>query len=112
MVRNDGTPDEKKFLGITSRKIRVPDDRYIYYIRMGYNPLDKIQAKDVPAYAQDIPALYDHYTPQSWVEKKREQLWERLNNVAYIVAFIELHWQGYRIVEYSYWSCMLKWISN
>ena len=25
MVRNDGTPDKKKFLGITPRKIRIPD---------------------------------------------------------------------------------------
>ena len=112
MVRNDGTPDEKKFLGITPRKIRVPDDRYIYFLRPGYRYDEKIQAKDVPAYAQNIPALYDHYTPQSWAEKKSEQLWRRLNNVAYIVAFIELHLQGYRIVEYSDWSYMLKWLSN
>ncbi|RIA99238.1 hypothetical protein C1645_811715 [Glomus cerebriforme] len=32
MVRNDGTSDKKKFLGITPHKIRVPDDRYIDYI--------------------------------------------------------------------------------
>jgi hypothetical protein len=74
MVRNDGTPDEKKFLDVTSRKIRVPDDQYINFLWVGYNYDDKIQAKDVPAYAQDIPALYNHYTPQSWAEKKREQL--------------------------------------
>ena len=87
MVRNDGTPDEKKFLSITPRKIRVPDDRYIDYIwdpsyflaRINYG--DRIQAKDMPAYYQHIPALYDHYIPQSWAEKKREQLWERLNNI-------------------------------
>ena len=100
MVRNDGTPDEKKFLSITPRKIRVPNDRYIYYNRMGYNYRDRIQAKNIPKYDQHIPALYDYYDPQSWAEKKRDQLWERLNNVAYIVAFIELHLQGYRIVEY------------
>src|ERR1043165_46608 len=118
MVRNDGTPDEKKFLGITPRKIRVPDDRYIDYIwdssylLAGINYGDRIQVKDMPAHFQTIPALYDHYTPQSWAEKKSEQLWRRLNNVAYIVAFIELHLQGYRIVEYSDWSYMLKWLSN
>ncbi|PKY61533.1 hypothetical protein RhiirA4_431875 [Rhizophagus irregularis] len=118
MVRNDGTPDKKKFLGITPCKIRVPDDRYIDYIwdpsylLTGINYGDRIQAKDMPAYYQNLPILYDHYSSQSWVEKKREQLWERLNNVAYIVAFIELHRQGYRIVEYSGWSYMLKWLSN
>ena len=31
-MRNDDTPNEKKFLNITSRKIRVPDDRYINYM--------------------------------------------------------------------------------
>jgi hypothetical protein len=54
MVRNDGTPDEKK----------VPDDRYICFLRAGYRYDEKIQAKDVLAYAQNIPELYD-YTPQS-----------------------------------------------
>src|SRR6266542_5679340 len=118
MVRNDGTPDKKKFLGITPRKIRVSDDRYIDYIwdpsylLVGINNGDRIQAKDMPAHYQNFPILYVHYTSQSWVEKKREQLWERLNNVVYIVAFIELHLQGYRIVKYDYWSYMLKWLSN
>ncbi len=28
MVRNDNTPDEKKYLGITPHGIRIPDDRY------------------------------------------------------------------------------------
>ena len=31
MVRNDNTPDEKKYLGITPRAIRIPDDRYVNY---------------------------------------------------------------------------------
>ncbi|RIA89223.1 hypothetical protein C1645_738812 [Glomus cerebriforme] len=37
----------------------------IIHMKMGCNPLDKIQAKDVPAYDQYNPALYDHYTSQS-----------------------------------------------
>jgi len=112
MVKNDGTPDEKKFLDITSCKIRVSDNWYIYYSQVKCNPLNKIQAKDIPTYDQHNPALYNHYTSQSWTEKKREQLWKWLNIVAYIVAFIELYWQGYRIVEYHYWSYILKWLSN
>jgi hypothetical protein len=118
MVRNDGTPDEKKFMGITPRKIRVPDDRYIDYIwdpsylLAGINYGDRIQAKDMPAHYQNLPILYDHYTPQSWAERKREQLNNRLALVSYIVAFIELHRQGYRIVNYSGWTYMLKWLSN
>ena len=42
MVRNDSTPDEKKFLGITLHKIRVPDNQYVWYFDQ------KILAKDVP----------------------------------------------------------------
>ena len=56
MMRNNGTPDKKKFLDITSRKIRVSDDQYIDYIwnpsyllvRINYG--DRIQAKDMPAH--------------------------------------------------------------
>ena len=67
-MRNDDTPNEKKFLNITSRKIRVPDDRYIDYIwdpsylLAGINYGDRIQAKDMPAHFQTLPILYDHYT--------------------------------------------------
>ncbi|CAG8767708.1 20690_t:CDS:1 [Dentiscutata erythropus] len=104
MVGNDGTPNEKKFLGITPRDIRIPDDRYVWYIDR------KILAKDVPAYHQN--GLYDHYTPYKWAEKKKDQLRERLGLVSYIFAFIVLHLQGYRIVEYSGWTYMLKWLSN
>ncbi|RGB30063.1 hypothetical protein C1646_765812 [Rhizophagus diaphanus] len=78
MVRNDGTPDEKKFLGITPHKIRVPDDQYIDYIwdpsylLAGINYGDRIQAKNMPAHYQNLPILYDHYSSQNWAEKKRE----------------------------------------
>ena len=77
MVRNDNTPDEKKFLEIDLSIKKAPDD----YIANN-------------------------------VDKKKEQLSNRLCLVSYIVAFIELHWQGYRIVEYSGWTYMLKWLSN
>ncbi|RIA97184.1 hypothetical protein C1645_814425 [Glomus cerebriforme] len=69
--RNDGTPDKKKFLGITPRKIRVPNNRYIDYIwdpsylLVGINYGDRIQAKDMSAHYQNLPILYDHYSLQS-----------------------------------------------
>ncbi|CAG8574477.1 18360_t:CDS:1, partial [Dentiscutata erythropus] len=44
--------------------------------------------------------------------KKKKQLRDRLSLVSYIVAFIVLHQQGYRIVQYSGWSYMLKWLLN
>ena len=42
----------------------------------------------------------DNYKANN-VDKKKEQLSNRLCLVSYIVAFIELHRQGYRIVKYS-----------
>ncbi|CAG8821762.1 995_t:CDS:1, partial [Dentiscutata erythropus] len=72
----------------------------------------KIQAKDVPAHYQNSPILFDHYLPSIWAKKKKKQLRDRLGLVSYIVAFIVLHRQGYRIVQYSGWFYMLKWLSN
>ena len=66
----------------------------------------------MPAHYQNLPILYDHYTPQSWAERKKEQLWGRLNNITYIVAFIELHLKGYRLVTYDIWPYMSKWLAN
>ncbi|UZO04611.1 uncharacterized protein OCT59_024987 [Rhizophagus irregularis] len=71
MVRNDNTPDEKKYLGITPRDIRIPDDQYVDYFGQ------RILARDVPAHHQNEPrlrSLYYHYTPHDWAEKKKYQL--------------------------------------
>ncbi|GET03806.1 hypothetical protein GLOIN_2v1838491 [Rhizophagus clarus] len=54
MMKNDSTPDEKKFL-------------------TGINYENRIQAKDMPAYYQNLPILFDHYSSYKWVEKKKEQ---------------------------------------
>ena len=118
MVRNDGTSDKKKFLNITPCKIRVPDNRYIDYIwdpsylLAGINNGDRIQAKDMPALYQNLPIMYDHYSSQSWAEKKKDQLYVRLTTVAYIVTFIKLYQQGYRFVSYGDWSIILKYLAN
>ena len=72
IVRNDNTPDDKKYLGITSRSIRIPDDRYVDYFGQ------RILARDVPAYHQNKPSLrglYYHYIPHDWAEKKKDQLY-------------------------------------
>ena len=66
MVRNDGSPNEMKFLGIDLSIKKAPND----YIANN-------------------------------IDKKKEQLSNRLCLVSYIVAFIELHRQGYKIVKYS-----------
>ncbi|GBC45514.1 uncharacterized protein OCT59_013437 [Rhizophagus irregularis] len=109
MVRNDNTPDEKKYLGITPRDIRIPDDQYVDYFGQ------RILARDVPAHHQNEPrlrSLYYHYTPHDWAEKKKYQLYVRLTTVAYIVTFIKSYQQNYRFVGYSDWTIMLKYLAN
>ena len=56
------------------------------YLLAGINYGDRIQAKDMPAHYQNLSILYDHYTPQSWAEKKKDKLYVRLTTVAYIVT--------------------------
>ncbi|CAG8749337.1 5459_t:CDS:2, partial [Dentiscutata erythropus] len=63
---------DKKF-GITPYHIRIPDNRYVDYFGQ------KIQAKDVHAHYQNSPILFNHYLPNVWAEKKKEQLNNRLS---------------------------------
>ncbi len=72
MVRNDNTPNEKKYLGIISHTIRIPNNRYVDYFGQ------RILARDVFTYYQNKPSLcglYYHYTPYDQVEKKKYQLY-------------------------------------
>ena len=48
-MRNDKTSDDKKYLGITFRSIRIPDDQYVNYFGQ------RILARDVPAHHQNKP---------------------------------------------------------
>ena len=94
---------------LTSRGIRIPDDRYVNYFGQ------RILARDVPAHHQNEPSLHDlyyHYTPHDWAEKKKNQLYVRLTTVAYIITFIKLYQQGYRFISYGDWTIMLKYLTN
>jgi len=95
MVRNDSTPDKKKFLGITPHDTRIPDNQYVLY----YN--QRILAKDVPVYSQDSSILFNHYSSCKWAEKKSNQLHEQLGIIVYIVTFKVLYQQDYRIINYA-----------
>ena len=108
MVRNDGIPDNKKFLDVILRKIKNP------YTCQQHNLCSaKIIAMINKEYNYPLPREYkEYYLPDNWIERKKEQLNNRLCLVSYIVAFIKLYWQGYRIVKYSEWTYMLKWLSN
>ena len=53
----------------------------------------------------------DNYKANN-VDKKKEQLSNRLCLVSYIVAFIELHRQGYRIIKYVTLLLLFKVIKS
>src|ERR1051325_5241621 len=85
VVRNDGTPNEKKFLGIKNELSVQPG-----YICCGY---------DGPCYP----------VRNEWMFEKIAQLWERLSFVTYILVKRLLYQQGYIVVNGEYWFNMLKW---
>jgi hypothetical protein len=124
MVRNDGFPDRKKYLGILSTRERKinPQTReeYALFIDEHVNNYKRAFSENLAQkYIKEFLAEratgyeeYKYYDPDYWVETKKYQLNKRLNAVAYIVTFIKLHQQGYRFVTYGDWSFMLKCIAN
>ena len=53
------TPDDKKYLGITSCSIRILNDQYVNYFGQ------RILVRDIPTYHQNelrLRDLYYHYT--------------------------------------------------
>src|SRR2546429_9962935 len=91
MVRNDGTPDRKKFLGIltynqmvinpeTQEEYDTACDELHAYFRKHYSKyIGKINpAKVIPPYKE-----YVYCSPSRWIEVKKYQLRRRLNKVAF-----------------------------
>ncbi|GBC40906.1 uncharacterized protein OCT59_029328 [Rhizophagus irregularis] len=124
MVRNDGSPNRKKYLGIfslverrinpqTQEEYDLHTDEYVNCLKKAYN--ENLAQKYIKEYLAEQATgykEYNHFHPSDWVEWKKFQLNDRLNAVAYIVAFIKLHQQGYRIVTFGDWSLMLKCLAN
>ncbi|GBB92536.1 hypothetical protein RclHR1_02020018 [Rhizophagus clarus] len=124
IMRNDSTPDRKKYLGIfllverrinpqTQEEYDLHTDEYVNGLKKAFNKniaqkyIKKYLAEQATGYKE-----YNYYNPSEWAENKKFQLYNCLNAVAYIVAFIKLHQQGYRIVIYEDWSLMLKCLAN
>ena len=124
MVRNDGTPNRKKFLGILStreRKINSQTrEEYALFIDEYVNNYKRTYSENLAQkYIKEFLAeratgyeKYKYYDPDYWVETKKYQLNKRLNAVAYIVAFIKSYQQGYRLVSCGHWSFMLKYLTD
>ncbi|RGB29797.1 hypothetical protein C1646_766151 [Rhizophagus diaphanus] len=85
VVRNDGTSNEKKFLGTKNESSVQPG-----YICCGY---------EEPCYP----------VRNEWIFEKIAQLWVRLDSVTYILVKKLLYQQGYILVRGEYWLDMLKW---
>jgi hypothetical protein len=102
-VRNNGTPDRWKYLGIISR------DVYYYYIN---GELIESNGK-----IDHFNVLYRHtlFSARTWAEEKRDQLTYRLDWITFERARKLLQQEGYALLSGRYyidWSTMLKWAQN
>ncbi|PKK59915.1 hypothetical protein RhiirC2_819812, partial [Rhizophagus irregularis] len=101
-VRNDGTPDIWKYLGI------IHPDEYYYYIN---GKLIRYIWKD-----WHFNMSYNGYTlysARTWAEEKREQLAYRLNWSSIEPVKKLLQQEGYVLLSGIFeWSIMIKWTQN
>ena len=100
MVRNDGTPDNKKFLDI------VPHGKTYHFINGKLIESNYVSDR---FYAEN---KHNIYFATTWAEAKRNQLYGRLCTVAYLATFRVLYQQGYIVVRGIAWYNILKWLQN
>ena len=100
MVKNDGTPDNKKFLDI------VPHGKTYHFIN------GKLIESNYVSDQFYVENRHNIYFATTWAEGKKNQLYRRLCTVAYIATFRVLYQQGYIVVRSTGWSDMLKWLQN
>jgi hypothetical protein len=90
-VRNDGTPDRKKFLGIlTIPQMKINPETQEEYI-IACDEFHALFRKSYSKYIEIINPVkltlpyeeYIYYFSSRWIEVKKYQLERRLNNVAY-----------------------------
>jgi len=100
IVRNDGIPDNKKFLDI------------VLYSKTYYFINKKLIESN---YVRDwfyVENRHNIYFAITWTEAKRNQLYKQLDTIAYLVTFRVLYQQGYIIIRDTGWSDLLKWLQN
>src|SRR6185369_12765523 len=76
-VRNDNTPDDKKYLGVTSREVKNPETWEQYTLCM-----DKIHGNTnhKGRYYYNYDWSYkEYYIPYDWIGDKKYQLNNRLH---------------------------------
>ena len=111
-VRNDGTPDDKKFLDI------VPHGKTYHFINGKLIESNYVSNRFYVENKHNIFRLVFKYNQiyfyfaDTWVKAKKNQLYRRLCTIAYIATFRVLYQQGYIVVGSTGWSDMLKWLQN
>ena len=88
-------------------------DEYVNCIKKVYN--ENITQKYIKKYLVEWATeykKYNYYNPSDWTERKKNQLYNQLTTVIYIVTFIKSYQQGYRFIGYSGWTIILKYLAN
>jgi len=99
-VRNDGTPDDKKFLDI------VPRGKTYHFIN------GKLIESNYVIDQFYVENQHNIYFTLKWVEAMKNQLYGRLCTVAYLATFRVLYQQGHIVVRGTAWYNILKWLQN
>ena len=99
-MRNDGTPDNKKFLDI------IPCGKTYHFINGKLIESNYVSDRFYTENKHNI------YFATTWAEAKRNQLYGRLCTVAYLATFRVLYQQGYIVVRGTAWYNILKWLQN
>ena len=86
-VRNDGTPDNKKFLDI------VPRGKTYHFIN------GKLIESNYVSDRFYVDNRHNIYSATTWAKVKRNQLYRRLCTVVYLATFRVLYQQGYIVVR-------------
>ncbi|CAJ0920890.1 13403_t:CDS:2 [Entrophospora sp. SA101] len=109
-VRNDGTPDEEKFLGITTRKVKnlQTRDQFNLWRNNIITMYKKEKNFDMLFIYQKGYEYEEYYIPGDWISFKKHQLQQRLSN--HLKELLKE--QGYRVVCGRSWYVMVKWIEN
>ena len=99
-VRNDDTPDDKKFLDI------VPRGKTYHFIN------GKLIESNYVSDRFYVENRHNIYSATTWAKAKRNQLYGRLCTVAYLATFRVLYQQDYIVVRGTAWYNILKWLQN
>ncbi|CAJ0868250.1 18784_t:CDS:2 [Entrophospora sp. SA101] len=109
-VKADIIPDENKYLGITTRKVKnlQTRDQFNLWRNNIITMYKKEKNFDMLYLYQRGYEYEEYYIPGDWISFKKHQLQQRLSN--HLKELLKE--QGYRVVCGRSWYVMVKWIEN